>query len=215
MRIQNSEFRIQNAAGWGRCAVLAALIGTIGGCQGLEKKPAGGAATQAVAGGVTAGGMSATELRDVLADLGRAHGQKVQLAWWVSTPLRPVSPQFVKFYENMGVQQKELLAELKGWAKTHQVDLTFHYTSDVYSEGQRIMEKRQEAMVREDDQVNFERDNLMQMHQDYEWQVSLLKALLPSVKEAGLKAYLEKSLAVHEAGSKEIVGLLRGYKFQK
>ncbi len=211
MRIQSSEFRIQNAAGWGRCAVFAVLIGVIGGCQGLEKKPAGGVATQEV----TGEGVSATELRDVLADLGRAHGQKVQLAWWVSTPLRPVSPQFVKFYENMGVQQKELQTELKGWAKTHQVDLTFHYTSDVYSEGQRIMEQRQEKMVRDDDQPNFERDNLMQMHQDYEWQVSLIRALLPSVKEAGLKAYLEKSLAVHEAGSKEIVGLLRGFKFQK
>jgi hypothetical protein len=53
----------------------------------------------------------------------------------------------------------------------------------------------------------------MQMYNDYEWQVAELQALLPKVKDPGLKGYVQKSLKVHEDGSAEILALLKRFKF--
>ena len=77
---------------------------------------------------------------------------------------------------------------------------------------QQILEARQEKLVRGDATPDFVRDTLMQMYDDYEWQISLIQALLPSVKDPQLKAYLQKSLQIHEAGSAQLNGLLKRYK---
>src|SRR4051812_34759366 len=100
------------------------------------------------------------ELRDVLADLARAHEQKTQLAFYVSTPLRTIDPQFKPFYTKMGEQQKALLTSLQSWAKENKIDLTYHHSTNTLGRAQKIMEDRQEKLVRGDDKSNFERDNL-------------------------------------------------------
>jgi len=154
------------------------------------------------------------ELRSVLADLARAHDQKAQLAWYVNTPiLRSVNPAIKPFYQNMGKVHKELYGEITAWAKAHNIDLTYRFSNDTAGRAQKMMEDRQEKLVRGDDKQDFERDNLMQMYNDYEWQLAEIRALLPHVRDPALKAYLEKSLKAHESGSGEIVALLKRFKF--
>ncbi len=154
------------------------------------------------------------ELREVLADMAKSHGEKTQLAWYVSTPLRGIDPQFKGFYANMGVQQKELLGELKGWAKKQNVSLTHRYSDDAYGRSLKMMEGREEAKTRVAERADFQRDMLMNMYHDYVWQVCLVEAVLPRVKDGELKAYLKKSKTVHEAGIKEIEGMLKRYRYQ-
>jgi len=195
---------------------LAAALLTIG-CQ-LEQDTAAESsltrvAAKAAAPGPAIADIPAAELRSVLADLARAHEQKTQLAWYVSTPLRSIDAPFKPFYAKMGQQEKDLLASLQAWAKAHNVDLTYKASGDTTGRAQKIMEDRQEKLVRGDDKTNFERDNLMQMYSDYEWQVAEVQALLPKIKDPALKTYLEKSLKIHEDGSAEILGLLKKYKF--
>jgi hypothetical protein len=178
----------------------------------------GAAATQAAAsGGAGNAGVVADidpqDLRDTLAGLARAHSQKTQLAFWISTPLRPVAAPFKTFFSNMGKTQGELLDMLKKWAREHKVDLTFHFSNDTAGKAQQVMEAREEKLVRGDSQADFERDILMQMYTDFDWQISQLQVLLPKVKDGELKTYLEKSLEVHEEGLKEIQRLLKSFKF--
>lgn len=190
--------------------VQAASAGLIflllGGCQ-IAKVPAVGLAGQA-------GEIDAAELRSVLADLARAHDQKLQLAFYVSLPWQRMDAPFDAFFSNMGKVQKELLTDLEKWAKEHQVSLAHQFGEDTSSRALKIMEARQEKVIRGAAKQDFPRDALMQMYADYEWQISVVEALLPRVKDAGLKAYLEKSLKVHSAGSAEIVRLLKGYRYQ-
>jgi hypothetical protein len=153
------------------------------------------------------------ELRDILAGMSRSHGQKIELAFWVGTPLMPVTAPFKPFFSTMGTTQALLQGMLRAWAREQGVDLTYSFTRDTLGQAQKIMEDRQEKLIRADAQADFQRDILMQMYTDYEWQISQIQALLPKVSDSGLKAYLEKSLQVHEDGSKEIVRLLRDYKF--
>jgi hypothetical protein len=169
-------------------------------------------ATTAPAGVAT---ISADELRAVLADLARAHQQKVMLATWVGAPFigPPTHAAIKPFYLDMGKQHGALLAELREWAKGRGIDLTYRYTPDTPGRAYKIMEDRQEKMVRGDKLEDFDRDMLMQMYTDYEWQISTLQALLPQVKDPGLRAYVEKSLRVHEAGSGAIVNLLKRFRF--
>src|ERR1035437_6978454 len=46
------------------------------------------------------------ELRGILADMAHSHGDKIKLAWWGSTPLRPVEPPFRPFFEHTGNKTK-------------------------------------------------------------------------------------------------------------
>jgi len=158
--------------------------------------------------------ISADELRSVLSDLARAHEQKLQLAAWVALPFvgPPVNASIKPFYRRMGEQQLEMSKQLREIAKEHQIDLAFRAGTDVAGRAMAIMEKRQEKMVRADGVADFDRDMLMQMYNDYEWQICVLQALLPTVKDAGLRAYVEASLKVHEEGSAEIVGYLKRFK---
>jgi hypothetical protein len=159
--------------------------------------------------------LPAEELRSVLSDLARAHEQKLQLSGWVAMPFvgPPVNAAFKPFYKQMGEKQGALLKQLQGIAKEHGIDLTYRPGTDVDGRAMTIMEKRQEKVVRGDGAADFDRDMLMQMYNDYEWQVCVLQALLPNVKDAVLKAYVEASLKVHEAGSAEVVGYLKKFKF--
>lgn len=155
------------------------------------------------------------ELRWALADLARAHQQKGLLATWVSLPLvgPPVQGAVRPFYQKMGERQGELLGELRTWAQARGVDLTYRAGTDVDGRAMAIMEARQEKMVRGSGAGDFDRDMLMQMYHDYEWQVCVIQALLPRVREPALRSYLERSLRVHEEGSGEIVGYLRRFKW--
>jgi hypothetical protein len=193
-----------------RIACVLVMLGGIAGCHGNPSPSAGMAsATQAEA----LAQIPDSELRDVLAGMARAHGQKIQLAWWASTPLRPVDGAFRPFFEKMGTEQKGLLADVQAWAKEHRMDLAYQFSPDTAGRALKIMEDRQEKLVRGDGKEDFQRDILMQMYNDYEWQISQIQALLPKVTDAGLRAYLEKSLKVHEEGSAEAMGLLKRYRF--
>jgi hypothetical protein len=152
------------------------------------------------------------QLRNILADMARSHDQKTQLAFYESMPWRRASEPYHSFYVNMGKQQRELLNDLRGWADGRHVDLTFHFTPGAEGKARQILEARQEKLVRGDANPDFVRDTLMQMYDDYEWQISLIQALLPSAHDPNLKAYLQKSLQVHEDGSKQLVSLLQRFR---
>ncbi len=154
------------------------------------------------------------DLRDVLSMLARAHQQKTELAFYTSTPLRPVDQPFKQFFRNMGDVQGDLLKQLKRWAGEHHVDLTFHYSNDIEGRAQKFMEDRQEKVARGDDKLNFERDMIINMSTDYDWQISLLTETLPLATDPELRMYLQNSLRAHEEGSRELRALLVKYKFQ-
>lgn len=190
---------------------LTLMVGGVGGCAGTAAtRPGVGAATQSAE-----AAREAAALKEMLPGFAKSHGEKIQLATFAGTFLRPVDPVFKPFYKTMGETQKELLAQLRGWAKQRNFDLRYSYPTDVHGAALQMMEKRQAAAARADDQTDFERDMLMQMYSDYEWQICLIKALQPLVSDAQLKAYLDKSMTVHEAGSREIVELLKRYKLAK
>jgi hypothetical protein len=183
----------------------------------VSAPPGAAAAGPAVSAGAPAGlaDVPGAELRDVLSELARAHEQKGMLTTWVAMPLvgPPVSAGVRPFYQHMGPRQAELLKELRAFARSHGIDLAYRPATDTEGRALALMEARQEKLVRSDGAADFDRDMLMQMYNDYEWQICMLQALLPRVKDAGLRGYVEKSLKVHEEGSAEIVGLLKRFKW--
>ena len=191
---------------WAGCGVLLAAMAALGlgGCQVTPRVPGPEAAAYAT--------ISPMELRDILAGLARSHEQKMQLVLYLSLPWGGVDPAFRDFFNNMAPVQQGLYTELRTWARTHDIDLTFKFGDDVLSKAQETMEDRQQKVIMADNRTDLTRDTLIQMWADYEWQVSVLQNLLPTVREPGLKAYVEKSLKAHEAGSAEITKLLKRFK---
>ncbi|MCL2647092.1 MAG: hypothetical protein FWD61_08815 [Phycisphaerales bacterium] len=157
---------------------------------------------------------SSTELRGVLADLANSHNDKIKLALWVSTPFRPVEAPFRPFFNNMGTQNKQLLAELQTWAKQHKVDLTYHPPTGFAGAVDKIMNARQEKLVRNDDKLSFQHHILIQMYIDYENNLSQCQALLPTLTDPALKSHIERTAKMYSDGSAEILALLARYKFQ-
>ena len=159
--------------------------------------------------------LSASELRDILATLANSHNDKIKLALWVSTPLRPVDAPFRPFFANMGKHNKQLFAELQTWAKQHKVDLTYRPPPGIAGVAEKMMNARQEKLVRSDDKLSFQHHILMQMYIDYETNLSLCKALLPTITDSVLKSYVERAAEMYSAGSDEILALLARYKFDE
>ena len=156
------------------------------------------------------------DLRDTLAAMARAHDQKTQLAFYESLPWQRTAEPFHTFFVTMGKTQRELYDQLQAWAKTadhgNPMPLTYTRSDDTPGRAQKIVEARQEKLIRGDSKIDFTRDSLMQMYEDYEWQISLIQALQPRVSDPVLKAYLEKSLKVHQEGSDELMSLLKRFK---
>ncbi|HUO07228.1 MAG TPA: hypothetical protein VM008_02775 [Phycisphaerae bacterium] len=203
------------------CLSIVATLLFIGGCQTgarsegnetpvTQSQPAEASQTQAS----TAASMSTSDLRDALVELDKGHHDKMKLAFWVSTPFKSVDPAFKPFYQNMAKQQKELAKELEDWAKAHHVNLTHRFSNEPLSQGQKIMEEDSEKRAKSENKEEFQLDMLINMRQDYGWNASLNKALLPRVTDPALKSYLEKSLKAHEDGLVEIRALLKKYKFE-
>lgn len=190
----------------GCCLLLVALVGAaaVGGCQLTPRQPGPEAAAYAT--------IPPAELRDVLAGLARSHEQKMQLVFFLSLPWGGVDPAFRDLFNKMGPVQRDLNSELRTWSRAHHIDLTFKFDDDVLSKAQETMEDRQQAVIMADNRIDLTRDTLIQMWADYEWQVSVLQNLLPKVREPALKAYVQKSLKAHEAGSAELTKLLKRFK---
>jgi hypothetical protein len=157
--------------------------------------------------------LSAHDLQGVLAYLDKNHHDRMKLAFWVSTPLRSVDLAFKTFYKERGAAEKELANELESWAKSHQIDITYHYAPTTFGQAQKIMEDRQEKVVRGDGKDDFNRDMLVDELQDYEFGISLVTAVLPSVHDPALLAYLQKSLHSQEAASQQIKMLFKQFKY--
>jgi len=157
---------------------------------------------------------NSTELRDILASLANSHNDKIKLALWTSTPFRPVDAPFRPFFANMGTQNKQLLAELQDWAKQNNVDLTYRPPPGLAGVAEKIMNERQEKLVRGDDKAAFQHHILVQMYIDYENNLSLCQATLPTVNDSALKTYVEKAIQMYSDGSAEILAFLARYKFQ-
>lgn len=159
-------------------------------------------------------GMPADIVRDVLPQLAKGHADKVQLSGFVAMPLiHKVDGPVRKFTDKMGVQQKELLKELKDWAKAHGVSLKFEYADDVNGRAQKAADDLQSKALQQAGGDSFELLVLVLEYSDFCWQRSLLKTTLEEHKDLAphLKSYLERSLAVHEEGIKEIEGLLKRF----
>lgn len=154
-----------------------------------------------------------SDVRFVLAGFAKSHQEKIQLGTFAGSFFLPVDEPFKPFFKNMGAQQKELSTALKAWAKANKVSLEYVYANDANGRAMKAMEKKQEALSRSAKKDDFQRDMLMHMYHDYEWQICLIDAIQPQVADADLNAYLKKSRAVHEAGSAEISALLKKYKF--
>lgn len=225
---------IQRARTCMMAIALAAAGGLGGGLTGCQHPPdANGASIATVAATASEAGeaprpghagrpgpsaladLPAEELRSVLSELARAHEQKGLLTTWVGLPFvgPPVNAAVRPFYQRMGPRQADLLRELRGIARTHNIDLTYRPATNTEGRAMSLMEARQEKMVRADGPADFDRDMLMQMYNDYEWQICVLQALMPRVRDSALRGYMEKSLRVHEEGSADIVALLKRFKW--
>ncbi len=151
--------------------------------------------------------------REDLAELAQGHSDKIRFAWYAST-LRHTAPPVQVFVNRMAADQKRLLAELTAWAKKKDVHLAHAYPNNVAGRAQRLMDQSQENIITSDTAADFQRDLLIQMWQDYDWQRSLAQALLATTTDPELKAYLEDSVHTHTAGIKQIRELLARYKFE-
>jgi len=197
---------------WNIFAFAASVL--LAGCQSSSKtqavdRPAADPATQAAP--VTT--LNPADLRSVLAELDKGHHDKMKLAWYVQSPFKSINPAFMPFYHDMGVQQKELADELESWAKEHKIDLTYHYSDSPLGKAQKIMEDSSARQARSDDTEDFERDMLINMRQDHQWNISVIEAVQSQVQDAALKAYLEKNLHVQENSLAMLDALLKKYKF--
>ena len=188
-------------------ALMLLAVALVGGCNANSTTQPTALTTQASA--------EAALLKEALPAFAKSHNEKIQLSSYAGSILCPIDPVFKPFYENMAVTQQALSEQLMTWAHEHNVSLRFAYPAGLRGEAQKLQEQRQEAVARGDKQVDFERDMLIDMAQDYEWQVCMIKSLQPKVSDPALKAYLAKSLEVHEAGLKEIAPLLKKYKLSK
>ena len=151
--------------------------------------------------------------RDDLAELARGHSDKIQFAWYATTFHR-LDPPVKDFVNQMSADNKRLLATLTAWAAKNKVDLTFNYSDDASGRARKMMEKSQEAVIRSDAPPDFQRDLLIQMWQDYDWNRSLAQTLLKTTTDPDLKTYLGDSVRTHNAGIKTIRDLLARYKFE-
>jgi hypothetical protein len=193
-------------------AIVAATL--LAGCQSSAKTQAVDPSPAAPAADtVPQTTLSPSDLRTVLAELDKGHHDKMKLAWYVQSPFKSINPAFMPFYHDMGVQQKELADELESWAKAHKIDLTYHYSDSPLGKAQKIMEDGSAKQARSDDTEDFERDMLINMRQDHQWNISVIEAVQPQIQDAALKAYLEKNLHVQEDSLVAINALLKKYKF--
>lgn len=205
-RVRSSAFR--------RSSLLLILSLLLPACATTVEKKIEPATTQREAGGAPI----SRDMRDTLAMLLRAHDQKTQLAFYAGNSLpmlKNVDEPFKDFFYNMGKAQGDLEKELKKWAADRHVDLTFHFTNDIGGHAQKLMEDREGDVAKKDNKVDFERDELINMYMDYEWQIALITTALPqAVHDPVLHTYLEHSLTIHQAGSKEIRSLIQKFHFQ-
>jgi len=183
--------------------LLTAAFAT--GCQAVPREPPATAGAYA--------DLPPSELREVLSGLARSHRQKTELSFYVKLPWTGVDAPFRDFYARMGTVQADLNKEMEAWAKAHDIDLTFRFSDDVPGKAQQTLEDRQQKVILADNRTDLTRDTLVQMYMDYEWQISLLQTLQPKVREAGLKAYVERSLKVHLEGKAELERMLKKYKW--
>lgn len=152
-------------------------------------------------------------VREALAELAKGHSEKIQLAWYARA-FRRTDPAVAAFLADMGVQQRRLAADLMAWARHTNADIRFAHTTDLSGEARRIMEAAQSRAVRNDSHEEFQRDILMLMWTDYAWQRSLIQATLKRTADPALRAYLTRSLAVHDAGVTRLRALLARYRWQ-
>jgi hypothetical protein len=193
-----------------RPAYLGLMLVSLAACQTMQPpSPQEGSmsATTAPADGIS------PELRDLLAGMARSHEQKTLLAFYEGFPIAKTSGAIHAFFGNMTKLQADALKDLRDWAEAHKVNLAYRPGNDLDAKALKIMEARQEKEVRSSNNTDFARTILLQMYQDYEWQVSLIQAVKPEVKDPQLLAYLDKSEQIHQQGSAEIMGLLKKYKY--
>ena len=156
-------------------------------------------------------------IQEVLPQLAKAHSDKVQLAMFVGMPfIHRVDPAVKAFAEKMGEQNKELLKDLKAYAEANKISLKFEYSADANGRAQKGMEDEQSKALQGAGGTEFELLVLVLEYSDYGWNKALVKTTLEKEKglDPALKAYLEKSLKVHEEGIREIEGLLKRFQFK-
>lgn len=188
----------------GATAAMAAVL-ALGACQSMkapQAQPAG-----------SSGAIDA-QVHEALTMLNRGHTQKMELAFYATTPLlRNIHPEAKAFFSRLSDVHGDLQRQLKKWAAKHKVDLTFRRGDDFAARAQKVMEDRQEKVIRSDSNADFQRDILMNMQIDHDWESSLISVILPMVQDGELRSYLQNSLRAHESAAREIRGLLEKYKF--
>jgi len=153
-------------------------------------------------------------LSAVLPELAKGHSDKGKLATYATSLLRHLDAPVEKFATDMGTEHRRLLGELQGWAKAHGYDLAFHYATDATGRARQSQEKEQGDQLLFDGGADFQRDMLVLMYNDYDWQLNLIDATLPAVHDPALKAYLEDSKKIHKAGLAQIRALLTHYHWK-
>jgi predicted outer membrane protein len=154
-------------------------------------------------------------MREMLSELAKGHNDKIQLAWFATTPFKTLQPPVKDFAHHMGKEHKELFARLQAWAKGHEVSLKFNFDDDLYGRARKIMEKTQGDEFQSSGGDDFQRDFLMLMSIDYLTQEAYLKTLLNASPDPELAGYLKDSLAAHEKDRAQIKEFLKHYKYEK
>jgi predicted outer membrane protein len=153
-------------------------------------------------------------LRDILPELMKGHNDKIELADYATSILRRLDPPVKDFCNHMYDDEKELSATLKAWAHKNHYELKFHFGDDLQGKARKEMEDTQGKRIEGDGNEAFQRDVLMFMDTDYQWQRSLVVALQKVATDPELKAYADRARKLHEARLDEIHGLLARYHFQ-
>ncbi len=156
---------------------------------------------------------TAAEIRKILPQLEKGHSDKLQLAWYISW-FRSVNSPIAHFSQSMARHEGALQKQLQAWAHRHGVSLAYHYGHGVAGQAQKAMDHEQGNIVRSDSNAAFQRDFLVLMFTDYDWQEHLAAALIPYAKNhPQLERYLHAAVAYHKRGVKQLRFLLSKYHY--
>lgn len=153
-------------------------------------------------------------LRELLPELAKGHSDKINLAFYMTSFLRKVDPAVADFANTMSRENHELQDELKKVAKAHDVSLRMVNHKTPAELARQRVEEFHSSVIQADDNTTFQRDILILMYMDHQWERAVIAQLLSTSNSPDVVAYLRHALESRQSRIAEIRALLARYHYQ-
>jgi hypothetical protein len=150
----------------------------------------------------------------LLPELARGHDDKIKLGWYMTSFLRKVDPAVDTFGHTLMTENRELLDQLKKAAKNDHVSIEFKYGTSPADDARKLDEAAQQRVIRADDNADFQRDVLLLMYMDHQWELAIAQTIAKTQVPPDIKAYLDREITSRQSRIAEIRALLARYKWQ-